>query len=152
MAPRKHRHASGVETAGRYAPLAGQKFQGSARVLACCRLATSPAASGWSGLDFSAGALSGTKSLVRSLDRWSPVVSLAFDQACTARSAYAITTHTGASMSFQDITELEECLASNCLTTRDLYGVWEQRLPVADPAAAKKKRTRRRRAPDRLAA
>ena len=41
-------------------------------------------------------------------------------------------------MSFQDIDELEKRLAADCLTVRDLYSVWDQRLPVVDPAAAKK--------------
>ncbi len=41
-------------------------------------------------------------------------------------------------MSFQNIADLEDALRSSCLTVRDLYGVWDQRLPVADPAAVKK--------------
>ena len=34
--------------------------------------------------------------------------------------------------------ELEERLEADALTVRDLYAVWNQRLPVADPAAARK--------------
>ena len=41
-------------------------------------------------------------------------------------------------MSFQNIADLEDALRSSCLTVRDLYGVWEQRLPVLDPATIKK--------------
>ncbi len=40
-------------------------------------------------------------------------------------------------MSFQNIADLEDALRSSCLTVRDLYGVWEQRLPVSDPALVK---------------
>lgn len=41
-------------------------------------------------------------------------------------------------MSFQNIADLEEALRSSCLTVRDLYGVWDQRLPVPDLAKVKK--------------
>ena len=41
-------------------------------------------------------------------------------------------------MSFQNIADLEDALRSGGLTVRDLYGVWEQRLPVPDPTVNKK--------------
>ena len=41
-------------------------------------------------------------------------------------------------MSFQYIADLEAALRSGCLTARELHSVWDQRLPVPDPAVAKK--------------
>ena len=41
-------------------------------------------------------------------------------------------------MSFKDIDELEERLRASGLTVRDLYGAWDQRLPVPDPTPARK--------------